>query len=310
LADLHGPTALSLLEPYVPSTLIRRILKTPVVKQEANVERFEAAVLFSDISGFTPLAEALSKKGPEGPEELTRVLNSCFSRIIGLIERQGGEVTQFTGDALTVLFPVRDESLGHCIRRARQAADAIHGAMREFEDFPSIAGPLSLNMRSAIGAGHVMDMEIGGYGGRWEYVVVGDPLRQIAEAQAKSHKGEIVLSPEAQAGIYPEILTPHPLVAPTPSESGIPDAYEDRLRCFVPQAVLSWLDQGLQEWLGVLRPMTVLFVGVNGLTYTDAQSAIRLHLLLREAQEIIGHYEGTLRQLAMDDKGSGVQRIY
>lgn len=35
--------------------------------------------------------------------------------------------------------------------------------------------------------------------GRWEFVVVGDPLRQIGEAEPEAKQGEVILSPEAWA---------------------------------------------------------------------------------------------------------------
>lgn len=32
---------------------------------------------------------------------------------------------------------------------------------------------------------------------RWEYLVAGDPLRQIGEAEPEATQGEVILSPEA-----------------------------------------------------------------------------------------------------------------
>lgn len=36
-----------------------------------------------------------------------------------------------------------------------------------------------------------------GAGDRWEYLVAGDPLRQIGEAEPEATQGEVILSPEA-----------------------------------------------------------------------------------------------------------------
>ena len=62
---------------YVPPSLIRAMLNeaAPKPPTEPHMERFPAAVLFADVSGFTPLTEALGQKGSEGPEELTRLLS-------------------------------------------------------------------------------------------------------------------------------------------------------------------------------------------------------------------------------------------
>jgi class 3 adenylate cyclase len=159
--------------------------------------RIPAAVLFADVSGFTPLAEILAQRGAEGPEELTRLLNSYFSRIIALLEGEGGEVVKFSGDALTVLFLAVDEPLGHAARRALQAATAVQAATQEFATLMTSAGPVSL------GAGVVQTFQVGGSLGSWEYIVAGDPIRQVAQAEHQASRGEIVLSPEALAVLWP-----------------------------------------------------------------------------------------------------------
>jgi hypothetical protein len=57
-----------------------------------GVERFSAAVLFADISGFTPLAERLARRGPGGAEELSALLNAYFAELMALIAEHGGGV--------------------------------------------------------------------------------------------------------------------------------------------------------------------------------------------------------------------------
>lgn len=48
-------------------------------------EQFLAAVLFVDMSGFTPLSEKLSSKGMLGVEELSTHLNSYFSKLVNIV---------------------------------------------------------------------------------------------------------------------------------------------------------------------------------------------------------------------------------
>ena len=48
-----------------------------------GTERYRAALLFADISGFTPLTERMGKLGQEGVEKLTRHLNEYFSKLVG-----------------------------------------------------------------------------------------------------------------------------------------------------------------------------------------------------------------------------------
>ena len=69
----------------------------------AMPDRVRGAALFADISGFTPLTEALGKElGPQrAAEELTAQLNRVFHALISDLERYGGHVIYFSGDAIT-----------------------------------------------------------------------------------------------------------------------------------------------------------------------------------------------------------------
>jgi ABC-type oligopeptide transport system substrate-binding subunit/class 3 adenylate cyclase len=295
---------LTAMAPYVPPTLIDAILGDPNVPTDSVVERFRAAVLFADVSGFTPLTEALAQSGSEGPEELTRVLNQYFSRMIALIEAEGGTVVKFSGDAVTVLFPATAEPLGHAVRRAKQTADAMQAAMVEFATMKTSVGPIALGMKIGIGAGEVLTMQIGGVSERWEYVIAGDPLRQVAEAEKQAERGEITLSPEATAILHPAALPPRALVRPDWSTVTDPETVSVNFRRFVPSAVRVWLDKALPEWVAVLRPMTVLFVGVSGLDYARPEAVGQLHIFLKAVQEITYRYEGSINKLTIDDKGT------
>jgi class 3 adenylate cyclase/predicted ATPase len=301
MADL-----LRTLAAYVPPDIVRAALgeTSPVPPAEAQADRFSAAVLFADVSGFTPLTEALAQKGAEGPEELTRLLNGYFSRMIALIEAQGGEVVKFSGDAVTVVFPALHVDLGIATRRAKQAAEAMQAAMVEFATLETSAGPVALGMKIGIGAGEIMAARVGGVLGRWEYVIAGDPLRQVAQAEHQASRGEIVLSPQAEAIMIPHTVEPHPLLQP--DWAGVHDlgAVEAVLRAYVPDVVSTWLGEALQEWLAVLRPMSVLFIGIGGVDYTQADAIDKLHAFLRGSQEIIQRYEGSINKVAVDDKGT------
>jgi predicted ATPase/class 3 adenylate cyclase len=297
---------LRILAAYVPPGIVRATLcaAPPSPPTEATADRFPAAVLFADVSGFTPLTEALAQKGAEGPEELTRLLNGYFSRMIALVEAQGGEVVKFSGDAVTVVFPAVQEELSIATRRARQAAESMQAAMSEFATLETSAGPVALGMKIGIGAGEILATCVGGIRDRWEYVIAGDPLRQVAQAEHQAGRGEIVLSPEAKAIVAPHAVAPRPLPQPDWGRVQNPAAVEATLRVYVPDVVIAWLGEELQEWLAVLRPMSVLFIGVAGIDYTQASAVERLHTFLRSTQEIIHRYEGSINKLAVDDKGT------
>ena len=297
------------LAAYVPPRIVRATLEEtrPTLPARSRVECYPAAVLFADISGFTPLTEALAQKGSEGPEELTRLLNGYFERMIAIIETEGGEVVKFSGDALTGVFSAQQENLSIATRRAQQAAEAMQAAMGEFSTMETSAGLVTLGMKIGIGAGEILAIRVGGVSDRWEYVIAGDPLRQVAHAEHQADRGEIVLSPQARAIAVPHPVAPCPLPPLDWTQVANPAAVEAALRVYVPGVVTAWLGEALQAWLAVLRPMSVLFASVAGIDYQDmaqAGAADQLQSFMGAAQEIIGRYQGSINKLAVDDKGT------
>jgi hypothetical protein len=59
---------------YVPALVAQSLTADPP-RVQPGLERFPAATLFADISGFTPSASRLAERGPAGAENLSRILN-------------------------------------------------------------------------------------------------------------------------------------------------------------------------------------------------------------------------------------------
>src|SRR3954467_367833 len=86
------------LEAYIPADR-RHALAAGV----AMPDRVRGAALFADISGFTALTETLAKElgPPRGAEGAPPHLNRVFHALIEEVERYGGPVIFFSGDAIT-----------------------------------------------------------------------------------------------------------------------------------------------------------------------------------------------------------------
>jgi hypothetical protein len=71
-----------------------------------SVERFHAALLFVDISGFTVLSQRL-------PVDALRLhINAYFKKILDIIFKYGGDVIKFAGDALFIVWQTPVSCLG------------------------------------------------------------------------------------------------------------------------------------------------------------------------------------------------------
>ncbi len=108
-------------------------------------DRTSGAALFTDISGFTALTEALRNGlGPRRvAEELTRRMEAVYSTLIGEIERHGGSVISFAGDSLLCWFDEAgveeqecgdESSAGRLRDQARAVAENIAAHAGEMRD--------------------------------------------------------------------------------------------------------------------------------------------------------------------------------
>ncbi len=142
------PELLDTLASYVPALITRRLAEDAALPTAPVGDRFPVATLFADITGFTRLAERLAQRGPSGAEELTRLLNHYFGRLIDLINADGGEIVKFAGDALLALWPAVDDDLPAATLRAAQCGLTIQSTLKGYE---TVDGWL-LYLRAAVGA--------------------------------------------------------------------------------------------------------------------------------------------------------------
>ena len=314
MPDDRGAPALS---SYVSGLAARRLVGRDQPLREPEGERLVAAVLFADISGFTALTKRLARTGPGGVEELTELLNGCFGQLVQLVVDHGGEVVKFAGDALLALWAA-DEGLPVVTARAASCGLAMQPVLHASE----LAAGTHLSVRVGIGAGQVSAAHLGGVRGRWEFVVGGPAVSQTCGAEQLARPGEVVLSPEAadQMGgacagqpvpagpgrapalrvttVQPPASVTSPVSTPAVQATGA------ALRGYVPGAILARLDAGQSAWLSELRHLSVLFLRLPELDDITPGRLRQANDLVREVQERLYEYEGSLNKLGVDDKGT------
>src|SRR4051794_41775160 len=118
-------TAVGAFAPYVPRLAARWDDEAP--GRPARV--LEASLLGLDISGFTALSERLAERGKLGAEELIVLISRCYSGLIDIAQRYGGDVLKFRGDALLLLFDgERHEERGALAALAMQKVICVTGS--------------------------------------------------------------------------------------------------------------------------------------------------------------------------------------
>ena len=167
---------------YVPEKVAESLLKEDGVLE---TEEAIATVLFADIEGFTNLTESL------GPEGIVELLNAYFSDMVDIIERHGGVVTQFQGDAILATFNVP-------IKNNRHAANGLKAALEMQACYLSrqFAGH-SLRTRIGVNTGQLVAGAVGAKG-RLNYTVHGDAVNLAARIESlnKDH-GTYILATQA-----------------------------------------------------------------------------------------------------------------
>src|SRR5262245_41667658 len=120
-----------LLDAFVPAIIRRRLACNPAVPVQPVAECFDAALLLTDLSGFTSLAEGFASRGARGAEDLSDVLNFFCGHLVDLTEAHGGEIVKFAGDAALAMWPIGG---GNGVQATQSAAQCGMAAQRIFED--------------------------------------------------------------------------------------------------------------------------------------------------------------------------------
>ncbi len=279
------------------------------------------STLFADISGFTPLTEALVRAlGPQrGAEELPRQLNLIYDALITDVDRYGGSVIGFAGDAITCWFPDDD---GH---RATACALAIQQTMRQFASvtIPGVA-PVAMAIKVAVATGPVRRFLVGDPKIQTVDVLAGETLQRLAAGEHEANKGEVVVDAETLAALDDEVEVVElrtddekgrvfavvralsAEVAPSPWPALALDALSDaQVSPWLLPPVYERLRSGMGEFLTELRPAVPLFMRFGGIDYDEDESAgEQLDAFIRWVQGILERYGGYLIQLTIGDKGS------
>eukprot|EP01041_Mallomonas_annulata_P002681 gene2681-5277_t len=156
-----------------------------------------ASVCLADISGFTRLSARLSA------EELKFHINEYFALLLSVVRQNSGDVVKFLGDAVLILWPIEFDASDEI-----QAAAVLMASMCSLQllkdcgqyDRGEGDNKVELRLHCGVSCGYVHCM-CTGETDRWEYIVSGEPLKQVGEAESEAVAGEVCLSGEAYSKV-------------------------------------------------------------------------------------------------------------
>jgi class 3 adenylate cyclase/tetratricopeptide (TPR) repeat protein len=279
-------------------------------------DRATGSALFADISGFTALTESLRESlGPRrGAEELSEQLESVYSALIAEVERYGGSVIGFAGDAMLCWFDQQNMVDGRTpATSAVASALAMQTAIRSF---PALA------LKVAIATGPVRRFVVGDEAIQRLDVLAGTTVARTAIGEHLASKREVLVD-EASAKALGDALSisawrgegerfavversfvgsahssAHSLLAATP----VPD--HAALRPFIHRDVYDRVLSQEGAFLTESRPCAALFIRFTGIDYDSDSAAEELDDFIRQVQRIASRHEGALINVTVGDKGS------
>jgi len=144
--------------------------------------RKTVTVLFSDIADSTSLGETLDA------EVFGRVLQRYFDEVRSVLERHGGRVEKFIGDAVLAVFGVPVAREDDALRALRAAAEIRERLELLNDDFERGLG-IRLGVRTGISTGEVLVSEGSGEG----LTASGDTMNVAARLEQTASAGEILI---------------------------------------------------------------------------------------------------------------------
>lgn len=308
-----------------PEAYIARDRRRALASRTEMPDRIHGSALFADISGFTPLTETLATElgSQRGAEELTANLGRVFHAVIEALDRHGGDVIYFSGDAITCWLD-GDDGL-----RATAAALAMQAEMARVGTIRSPGGAtVQLALKVAVAVGKARRFVVGDPEIQLIDVLAGALIDDLADTEHHADKGEVVLDPSAVASLGdrvristwredPERARRFGVVeslradVPTRATEEPPPLDDDLVRPWLLPAVWDRIRTGRGEFLAELRPAFPLFLRFGGIDYDDDEDAIeKLDDFVRWAQRIMAGFGGNVLQLTLGDKGAYLYGVF
>ncbi len=163
---------------YMSKDIVERVLNDPD-RQLLGGKRCKATILFSDIRGFTGIAESLTA------EQTVNLLNECFSVLTDIIFRHKGILDKYIGDSLMAVFGIPYQRKNDAFRAVLSALK-MQACLRRFNEQRRLSDLDTIKIGVGICTGEVIAGNVGSKQ-RMDFTVIGDEVN-ISERLEKLNK--------------------------------------------------------------------------------------------------------------------------
>jgi adenylate cyclase len=182
-------------------------------------EERQLAVLFADIRGFTPFAEALP------PYDVVHVLNRYFHEMGQVINRNGGHIDNYMGDGLMALFGMKDTT--GAPMQAVKAALEMHAATERLKPYLQTIYAKSFHIGIGI---HFGDVVVGAIGAKSlkRVTAIGDAVNLASRIEAANKQAGtgLLISQETYNEVKDRVRLGKTVCMTLPGKSGEYTLYE------------------------------------------------------------------------------------
>jgi adenylate cyclase len=173
------------LSRFVSREVADRITSSENAVQPGDGESRIATVLFTDIEGFSTISEKLT------PQQLAELLNQYFEATSKIIEKYGGVITQFQGDAMLITFNAVTRDKRHAINAMKTAL-----GIRELTQDRVFCHGGTMPTRCGVNSGEIIVGAIGSKE-RLSFTVHGDQVNVAARLEPLNKQyGSYILTGE------------------------------------------------------------------------------------------------------------------
>jgi len=294
------------LHAYLPQDRLRAIANDTSLPDRAT-----GSALFADISGFTALTESLREKfgSRQGAEELTKELGKVYSALIAEIEKYGGSVIGFAGDAMMCWF---NDVHGSSSARATTCAFEMQAAIQEFPE---------LALKVAIASGEARRFLVGDPAIQQIDILAGVTITRTATGEHLTNRGEVLVDEVTSNDLGGSAAMKEWREAGSEKFAVIELRGDDRqrfevaespivtpviqvLKPYVHHTVYERETSGQGGFLTEFRPCVALFIRFTGIDYVSDSAESELDTFIRTVLAVASRYEGTLMDITIGDKGS------